>query len=315
MTDLDSLQNESSPERFAPEDVSDGLIEAEHRARYWWAAQWVADKHVLDAGCGTGYGLEMLLAYGPESVKGVDLSEEAVADAGRRLGDQAELVRADVRDLPLEDGSFDVVVCFEVIEHVERQRDALDELKRVLRPGGVLLISSPNRDVYPPGNPHHVREYLPEELRAELEERYQNVTLYRQHPWLASGLLPDEHLVAEQPREVLAGAVGERIDPGSETYTVAVASDAPLSAAPGIVVDRRRLRGPLVARATRPGWPCRPPKRAGGGRARRGGPATQPDRAGHGADGRRAPWRWSAGSTSWRPSARACRNTAPIASE
>jgi SAM-dependent methyltransferase len=236
MTDLESLQSESSPERFEPDDVSDRLMEAEHRARYWWAAQWVSGKRVLDAGCGTGYGLEMLLAYRPESVTGVDLSDEAVTDAGRRLGDQAELVRADVRDLPLEDDSFDIVVCFEVIEHVERQRDALDELKRVVRPGGVLLISSPNRDVYPPGNPHHVREYRPEELQAELEERYENVKLYRQHPCLASGLLPDEHLAADQPREVLSGAVGERIDPGSETYTVAMASDAPLSAAPGIVV-------------------------------------------------------------------------------
>ena len=159
-----------------------------------------------------------------------------MAEAGRRLGDAAELVRADVRDLPFEDDTFDTVVCFEVIEHVERQRDALDELKRVLRPSGVLLISSPNRDVYPPGNPHHVREYRPEELQAELEERFENVKLYRQHPWLASALLADESLEPDELREVLAAAVGERFDPGSETYAVGVASDAPLSTPPGIVV-------------------------------------------------------------------------------
>jgi SAM-dependent methyltransferase len=236
VSDLDTTQTDLSPERFDPERTRGTLIEAEHRARYWCASQLAAGKRVLDAGCGTGYGLAMLLAEGPESVTGVDLSEEAVAEAGRRLGDDAELVRADVRDLPFEEDSFDMVVCFEVIEHVERQRDALDELKRVLRPGGMLLISSPNRDVYPPGNPHHVREYRPEELQAELEERFENVKLYRQHPWLASALLPDEALAAGEPRDLLAAAVGERLDPGSETYTVAVASDAPLSALPGIVV-------------------------------------------------------------------------------
>jgi SAM-dependent methyltransferase len=234
--DLDTTQTDLSPERFDPERTPGTLVEAEHRARYWCASQWAAGKRVLDAGCGTGYGLAMLLAEGPESVTGVDLSEEAMADAGRLLGEQAELVRADVRDLPFDDDTFDLVVCFEVIEHVERQRDALDELKRVLRPSGVLLISSPNRDVYPPGNPHHVREYRPEELQAELEERFENVKLYRQHPWLASALLPDESLAADEPRQVLAAAVGERLDPGSETYTVAVAGDTPLSTPPGIVV-------------------------------------------------------------------------------
>ena len=236
MGDLDTTQTDLNPERFDPERTPGRLVEAEHRARYWCASRWAPGNRVLDAGCGTGYGLAMLLAEGPESVTGVDISEEALAEAGTRLGDEAELVRADARDLPFDDDSFDMVVCFEVIEHMERQPEALDELKRVMRPGGVLLMSSPNPDVYPPGNPHHVREYRPEELRAELEERFETVTLYRQHPWLASALLADESLAAGELREVLAAAIGEPLDPGSETYSVAVASDAPLSNAPGIVV-------------------------------------------------------------------------------
>jgi SAM-dependent methyltransferase len=191
---------------------------------------------VLDAGCGTGYGLAMLLAAGAESATGLDVAQEALDDARGRVGERAELVRGDVRELPFDDASYEVVVCFEVIEHVDRQRAALDELKRVLRPEGVLLISSPNRDVYPPGNPHHVREYRPEELQAELEERFENVRLYRQHPWLASALLLDDSVTADEPRQLLAAAVGEGLEPGSETYTVGVASDAPLSTPPGIVV-------------------------------------------------------------------------------
>ena len=236
MGDLDTTQTDLSPERFDPERDPGSLVEAEHRARYWCAAQWAAGRRVLDAGCGTGYGLAMLLAAGAESATGVDIADEAVAEAARRLGGEAEVVRGDVRDLPFDDDAFDVVACFEVIEHVERGRDALDELKRVLRPDGVLLVSSPNRDVYPPGNPHHVHEYRPEELQAELEERFENVRLYRQHPWLATALLPDETLAADGPGQALVAGIGEGRPAGTETYTVGVASDAKLAAPPGIVV-------------------------------------------------------------------------------
>jgi ubiquinone/menaquinone biosynthesis C-methylase UbiE len=236
MSDLDSAQTESSPERFDPEDMSGGLMEAEHRARYWWALQWVAGKRVLDAGCGTGYGAAMLADGRPEALVGVDISDEALTDARQRLGDDVELVRADVRELPFDPESFDVVVCFEVIEHIDRQADALAELKRVLRPGGVLLISSPNRDVYTPGNPHHVREYRPEELRSELEARFQHVQLHRQHPWLASALLPDEALGNGHAEQALAASIGERLEPGSETYTIAVASDVEIANPPGVIV-------------------------------------------------------------------------------
>ena len=236
MTNLDSVQSESSPERFEPEDMSGGLMEAEHRARYWWGAQWVAGKRVLDAGCGTGYGTAMLADGRPDSLVGVDISGDALAAARGKLTDDVDLVRADVHELPFDTGSFDVVACFEVIEHVDRQPDTIAELRRVLRPGGVLLISSPNRDVYPPGNPHHVHEYRPEELQSELQARFQNVELHRQHPWVASALLPDEALGNGHPEQALAASIGERLEPGSETYTVAVASDTAIAKPPGIVV-------------------------------------------------------------------------------
>src|SRR5918997_502567 len=212
-----------SAERFDPAQMGGGLIEAEHRARYWWATPWVAGNAVLDAGCGVGYGTALLADHGPARLVGVDVSAEALTHAP---GDRAELVEADVRELPFEPDSFDLVVCFEVIEHVEEQERVLDELRRVLRPGGTLLVSSPNRDVYAPGNPHHVHEYRPDELRDALGRRFGHVELHGQHVVLASAIVGADGLAVTDP-EQLRGFAIEPLERGRETYTLAVAGDAP----------------------------------------------------------------------------------------
>jgi SAM-dependent methyltransferase len=203
-------------------------MEAEHRARYWWAASAVAGKEVLDAGCGNGYGLRMLAAAGPARLVGVDLSAEAVTRAQQEAAGAAEVVEGDVHDLPFGDESFDVAVCFEVIEHVERQDEVLRELRRVLRPHGTLLISSPNRDVYTPGNPHHVHEFLPEELEAALEASFRDVRLYQQHPWLATAITPPGTPGADELAAVQGGRLGAPLAPGRETYTLAIAGEGRL---------------------------------------------------------------------------------------
>lgn len=216
------------PERFDPRDQQGTLIDTEHRGRYWWAAQAVRDKDVLDAGCGTGYGMALLASGGAASVSGVDIDPDAVAEAGERFGDPSAVTRGDLLDLPFGDASFDVVVCFEAIEHVADGARTLGELHRVLRPGGVLLVSSPNPDVYPSGNEHHVHEYRPDELAAAVGELFANVDAYRQHPWLATRIEranghggPDGDISAHV-RATTA------LDGGGETYGIVAASDAPL---------------------------------------------------------------------------------------
>jgi SAM-dependent methyltransferase len=232
----ESSEQTQIPERFDPETMAGGLMEAEHRARYWWASAAVEGRDVLDAGCGNGYGLAILQAAGPARLVGVDIAEDAVARARSEVGDSTEVVQGDVRDLPFEDDSFDVVVCFEVIEHIEGQDEALVELRRVLRPGGLLLISSPNRGVYTPGNPHHVHEFKPEELERALKAHFRHVELLQQHPWLTSAITPYEGLAGGGLTQVRAGRIEPGLPPGSETYVLAIAGDDAPSGLPPVAV-------------------------------------------------------------------------------
>jgi SAM-dependent methyltransferase len=219
------------PERFAPAASRGQLVEAEHLARYWWAGSMAEGRRVLDAGCGTAYGSRMLAESGAAQVVGVDRAATVVEEARDSCPETVDLVTGDLRDLPFGDRSFDLVVCFEVIEHVEDPEAVLRELERVVTAQGVVLVSTPNRDVYEPGNPHHVHEYAPEELRQALERRFAHVELRRQANLLASAIMPDD--VAE--REALAAVHDVRLakcvglPPGLETYTLALASHAPLA--------------------------------------------------------------------------------------
>ncbi|HEX7297904.1 MAG TPA: class I SAM-dependent methyltransferase [Solirubrobacteraceae bacterium] len=233
--DLSNRVGEAA-ERFVPGERRGELIEAEHLARYWWASQMVAGRRLLDAGCGVGYGTAMLARAGAAEAIGLDLSPDSVAAAGK-AHPELTFVTGDVHALPFEDDRFEVVTCFEVIEHVDRQQEVIAELARVLRPDGVLAISSPNRGVYPSGNPHHVHEYTPEELRAELAMAFAHVELRRQHDWVASAVL-DDGQVSDAELGSLDADVGKVVgyEPGSETYTLAIASQQPLRAMPGRVV-------------------------------------------------------------------------------
>jgi SAM-dependent methyltransferase len=223
---IPNTEKRQDPERFDPETSSGLLIDAEHQTRYRAAAQIAGGRRVLDAGCGTGYGTAMLAAAGPASLSAFDLAQEAVDATRSRVADSVEVQIADVHALPYADVAFDLVVCFEVLEHVPDQGGALAEFHRVLSPEGALLISSPNRLVYPPGNPHHVHELAPDELEAALREHFDHVSLYRQHVWLASGLVDDAAAAAAGPAPLAAGTrLLEPLAPGDETYTIAVASN------------------------------------------------------------------------------------------
>jgi len=228
---------DGAPERFVPGEMRGQLVEAEHLARYWFAQSLASGRRVLDAGCGTGYGTQMIADSGATSTVGVDISEAALGAAAERIDEHVGLKQGDLCDLPFAAASFDLVVCFEAIEHVVDPERALDELRRVLSGTGILLISSPNRREYPAGNPHHVHEYVPEELEETLGRRFGNVELRRQQAWTAS-LIQDDTTFATDILTALdielAKVVARR--PGDETYTIALASDVDLPVPKGVGV-------------------------------------------------------------------------------
>jgi SAM-dependent methyltransferase len=224
-------------ERYVPEVHGGTSVEAEHWARYLWAAPTAAGRDVLDAACGVGWGSLLLLAAGARSVTGVDIDEGALASArGRARG--AEFVRGDLLSLPFADASFDLVVSFESIEHVDDPALAIDEFRRVLRPGGMLLVSSPNRDVYPSGNPFHLRELTSPELETMLAARFAKIAMYRQQTHYASMISDDRVFERAEPRVALSASVHKTVGgrPGAELYAVAAATDGVLPDPEDIVV-------------------------------------------------------------------------------
>lgn len=146
-----------------------------YRAAFLWRYKWVSKvctgKDVLDIPCGMGWGTSLI--RGARSLKGIDLSEEAIAEARRRYSQHAQFAVGDMRSFVLPNASVDVVCCLEGIEHVPTQvgRDFLVEAKRVLRPRGLLMLSSPYCRTKPhSGNPFHIHEYQPDEIRQLLSE-------------------------------------------------------------------------------------------------------------------------------------------------
>ncbi len=172
-------------ERFTPECVRE--IWYEHWHRYAFAARFARGRRVLDAACGEGYGAALLARGGATSVLGVDVSSAAIEHARQRYGATPSLrfEAADATRLDgLPDASLDLIVSFETLEHVEAQERMLDGFARVLAPGGLLVISSPDKRTYSEEagfrNEFHVRELYREELEALLARRFPARRLFGQ---------------------------------------------------------------------------------------------------------------------------------------
>jgi SAM-dependent methyltransferase len=149
-------------ERLVPEEAVEASLQ-EHLARYRFAREQARGR-ILDVACGTGYGTAMLKAVG------VDLSLEALRYARRH---PAPYVAADAARLPFG-RTFDSVVSFETIEHVPDPERFVAECARVLKPGGIFIVSTPNRDLWSPRSAkplqrHHVKEFTRKEFLGVLK--------------------------------------------------------------------------------------------------------------------------------------------------
>lgn len=169
-------------ERFMPEFPSDWG--SEHLHRYMFARDLCAGKTVLDVASGEGYG-SMLLAEVADHVTGVDISDETVCFSREKYRrDNLVYQQGSATALPFAADSFDVVVSYETIEHLTEQDAMMDELARVLRPTGLLIISSPDKREYTeiPDHPneYHIKELYREEFEALLRARFPHLELYGQ---------------------------------------------------------------------------------------------------------------------------------------
>jgi ubiquinone/menaquinone biosynthesis C-methylase UbiE len=218
-------------ERYVP--GVQGEIWIEHWHRYHFAARMAAGKRVLDVACGEGYG-SALLALVADSVTGADLSAEAIAHARAAYPSLPHLafIEAPCTRLPVPDASFDLVVSFETVEHIQEQGAFVDEIRRVLAPGGVLLISCPNKREYSDrrqyANEFHVKELYRDELASLLARRFAHTAWYGQRPGFFSVIAPESQpragqlVEVEEPRAAEASPVV-----ANPMYFLVCASDAP----------------------------------------------------------------------------------------
>jgi len=212
-----SASLEFTGERFTPECVRE--IRYEHFHRYALAARWCANKRTLDAACGEGYG-SAFLADSVASVEGIDISEQAIEHARHRYGhlENVEFQQADCIDLPFPDNEFDRVVSFETLEHLAEHDRLLAEFRRVLKPDGLMILSSPDKAIYSDAqnnrNEYHVKELYRDELEALIRRHFPAFHLLGQKLMFHSVIWSGDDL----GQVAIDQVSGEKIDtPGSIT--------------------------------------------------------------------------------------------------
>jgi 2-polyprenyl-3-methyl-5-hydroxy-6-metoxy-1,4-benzoquinol methylase len=197
-----SQKLENTGERMIPEFHSGGLIYAEHLTRYKSAQALVKDKTVLDIACGSGYGSH-LLSKVAKKVYGVDIDEDTVRYAKEHYGAKnIDYKTGDGINIPIEKNSVDVVVTFETIEHIPDYKKFIAEVKRVLKPDGLAIVSTPNDLEFAEGNHFHVHEFQYDELVYLLKKDFANVDSYYQATWKSVGIGSKDLMTKESTKQI-----------------------------------------------------------------------------------------------------------------
>jgi SAM-dependent methyltransferase len=229
-----------------------GSLTIEHLHRYSAVLGLVRRKAVVDIACGEGYGSN-LLACAAERVIGIDISRDAVERAKRRYrGENLEFREGRADRLPAEGGSIDVVVSFETIEHHAQHEEMLCEIKRILKPAGTLVMSTPDRDVTSTdekyANPYHVKELSTAEFRDLIQRHFEFANFYKQGIVVGSLILPEGRMSAF---ESLGGSFDSATcTPGPKgfLFNICIASNEKPQEIPGSVYDGSDA---IVSEATR----------------------------------------------------------------
>ncbi len=161
-------------ERVSSHDNSDNVIYQRHLVAYNTALKQVSGK-VLEVGCGEGYGVGILAPKTNEYIA-IDKFQTNL-DAYTKKFEQVVFEQVSVPPLPYPDNTFDYIVSFQVIEHIEEDEALVKEMQRVLKPGGVMIMTTPNIKMSLTRNPWHVREYTVQGLQNLLEKYFNHVDM------------------------------------------------------------------------------------------------------------------------------------------
>ncbi len=229
---------EFTGERVVPGQVDLDLWN-EHIARYVFAARLARGKRVLDLGCGTGYG-SAEISKSAASVTGLDISADAIAYVKQTYTQsKMRFMLGSAAAIPVRNASFDLVVAFEVIEHIEEWRKLLEEARRVLAPGGQLVVSTPNKSYYAESrklsgpNPFHEHEFEFSEFKAALEEYFPHVLLFTENH--ADGIVFKPVTNSSAPVSADIRVEGAPGDPSEAHFFIAVCALIPQTGAPTFV--------------------------------------------------------------------------------
>ncbi len=223
---------EFTGERVVPGQTDPDLMN-EHLARYCFAEALAGQKRVLDAGCGLGYG-SARLARRTQDVFALDNAFEPLLQASTQYEPEGvRFAQGDVTSLPFRSESFDVVVAFEVIEHLENWQGFLAEMERVLAPAGQLIVSTPNRLYYAETrsepNLYHVHEFDYQEFQSELQKFFPHVTIFLENHSNAITFTP---LTVQGVRTILESNSAK---PEEAHFFLAACSKQPLFGSPAFV--------------------------------------------------------------------------------
>ncbi|OGL39924.1 MAG: hypothetical protein A3C43_06325 [Candidatus Schekmanbacteria bacterium RIFCSPHIGHO2_02_FULL_38_11] len=196
---------EFTGERFIP-GKGGAQIFYEHLHRYLFAQKLIEGKRILDLGCGEGYG-SFLLAMNASLTTGLDLSKEAIQNTKIKYRkENLNFIVGSCGYIPFKNNSFDVVVSFEVIEHIEDQVGMIKEVFRILSRDGILVISSPDKRFFSEKegilNKFHVKELYREEFVNLLKEHFSEVFLFGQDPVSGSIVWAEDERNNENTTEI-----------------------------------------------------------------------------------------------------------------
>ena len=183
---MKKVELELGRERILPGDYHTKKYYS-HLARYDFAKDYCNGKIVGDIACGSGYGSNHLLKEGKaKEVYGVDVCPRTIEAAKKTFNNEIVFSCENATVLSFEDNFFDVIVSFETIEHIEDYEAHLEEIKRILKPGGIYIVSTPNKKFsspfrYKPKNIYHVIEWKIDEFRDIINNHFDTHESYSQH--------------------------------------------------------------------------------------------------------------------------------------